>query len=481
MIKFQVEKFEHGRHPIKEFDERYQDSNEDYQLDSDQIKERYDESELKPSVKRIVRHKIENNEVKHQASSNEIGKIFSKDYSKLFKNESSDGIQQNSPESEGVQISNDEGKVINSIFSQEQNNIQNSQNDSTFDINRNSDTDSIETTLVNDAGRVAEHKEDVLSSSSGRNVQKIYATENSELDVNKDNGEYYAHVVDTEEYATENEYTDYNDDYAQVDSHDYYDYNENKEYGINYNAQARDYGNQMEDTKNYDNIFEYGINYDEQDIDYNSQMDGIHNIREDTHNDKLENEEENKNHNDSAVMSQEKDLKNKEVTLQNTLEDKLANDALENEVIDYSGDYSHANDDFVDYKTDKNTDYFTNSYDEQYRDYQIENFNVYDNYYDSYDVYDNYYDSYDGYDDYFENNQIETYPTYDDYLENNEYSINHYEQDTEYGNQIEDYDTYDNYEFSYHDNYYSTADFLDIKSQNERADKDVSVQVKVQA
>ena len=97
LSKFQVQKFEHGR-------QRYEDSNEDYNLIGNQMEERFEESERKPTMKRIVRHKIENNEVKHPASSNEVDKIFSKDYLKLFKNESSDGSQQNPSESDRVRL-----------------------------------------------------------------------------------------------------------------------------------------------------------------------------------------------------------------------------------------------------------------------------------------------------------------------------------------------------------------------------------------
>ena len=82
--KLQVQKLEHGRHPIKKLHERSQDSNEDYRLLGDYNEESSKESIRKPSVKRIVQHSIENHEVKHQSSSDVIDKIFSKDYSKLF-------------------------------------------------------------------------------------------------------------------------------------------------------------------------------------------------------------------------------------------------------------------------------------------------------------------------------------------------------------------------------------------------------------
>ena len=140
--KLQVQTFDHGRHPIRRLNERSQDSNENSRLIRDQIEDSSDESTRKPSVKRIVQHSIENQEVKHQSNSNVIDKIFSKDYSKLFQNDSSDTHKQNP--SEGVLP---------------ESTIQNHQNDSSFFINRNSETD------------------------SGRNLQKIFATE-SKLNIN---------------------------------------------------------------------------------------------------------------------------------------------------------------------------------------------------------------------------------------------------------------------------------------------------------
>ena len=137
--KLQVQTFDHGRHPIRRLNERSQDSNEDSRLIRDQIEDSSDESTRKPSVKRIVQHSIENQEVKHQSNSNVIDKIFSKDYSKSFQNDSSDTHKQN--HSEGVRP---ESTI---------------QNDSSFFINRNSETD------------------------SGRNLQKIFATE-SKLNIN---------------------------------------------------------------------------------------------------------------------------------------------------------------------------------------------------------------------------------------------------------------------------------------------------------
>ena len=138
--KLQVLTFDHGRQPIRRLNERSQDSNENSRLIRDQIEDSSDESTRKPSVKRIVQHSIENQEVKHQSNSNVIDKIFSKDYSKLFQNDSSDTHKQNP--SEGVRPEST-----------------NHQNDSSFFIHRNSETD------------------------SGRNLQNIFATE-SKLNIN---------------------------------------------------------------------------------------------------------------------------------------------------------------------------------------------------------------------------------------------------------------------------------------------------------
>lgn len=60
--------------------------------------------------------------VNHPDHSNVIDKIFRKEYSQLFKNVSSDSYQQKSLVSEGTQMpgNNQEGKVINKIFSRDQ-------------------------------------------------------------------------------------------------------------------------------------------------------------------------------------------------------------------------------------------------------------------------------------------------------------------------------------------------------------------------
>ena len=424
------------------------------------MEERFEESERKPTMKRIVRHKIENNEVKHPASSNEVDKIFSKDYLKLFKNESSDGSQQNPSESDRVQTSENikEGKVINKIVSQEQSNL--IQNDSSIFINRNSETSS-----VKDAGRVTEQKENGLSQSvSGGNLQKIFAKDKSKPNINQADGDINnevsyestsfsndVHAMDTEEYATGNGLMDYN---AHLSSHVYNDYYENKEYGINYDEQDRDYSNQIENMQYDDRMIEYGTNYEEEERDYSNQIgtiqyddrmtkygmnyeeedydnqieniqnDHIHNATADTFNEKSENGKENNNENGSQVISQTYIQQNEEVTLQNTLGDNSANNAVGKEVIDYdySGDYFHANDDWIDHD---NNEYVGDYYDELDSDY---------------------------------NNQIEYY---DNFYENKEYSNNQYEEYREFGNQVENYDVYDGI-LDYHDVYDGSFDNYDV-------------------
>ena len=142
--KLQVQTFDHGRHPIRRLNERSQDSNEDSRLIRDQIEDSSDESTRKPSVKRIVQHSIENQEVKHQSSSNVIDKIFSKDYSKLFQNDSSDTHKQNPSEGvrpESTNHQNDSGRNLQNIFATE----------SKLNINNgHADGDSINSDPVND-------------------------------------------------------------------------------------------------------------------------------------------------------------------------------------------------------------------------------------------------------------------------------------------------------------------------------------------
>ena len=525
---FQVQKFEHGRNLNKKFIERYQDSNEDYNLVGDQMEKRFEESERKPTMKRIVRHKIENNEVKHPSSSNEIDKIFSKDYMKLFKNESSDGSQQNPSESERVQISETirEGKEQSNL-------IQNYHNDSSIFINRNSETEHKETSSVNDAGRITEQKENGMSPSvSGGNLQKIFATDKSEHNINQADGEVisestplsndaHAMDMDTEEYAIGNEFMDYNDDYAHLNSHVYNnDYYENKEYGINYDEQDRDYSNHIENIQYDDRLREYGTNYDEQQetIDYSNQngniqyddrlveyginyeeedfnnqreklqSDKIHNDTMDTPNDKLENGKENTKNNGSLMISQEESLQNEEVTLQNTLRENSANNAVGDEVIDYdySGDYFRANDDLIDYD---NNEYVGDYFDEQDGDAHNP-FEHYNDFYDNKEYSNSQYEEYRELSNQMENygvydGKFDYYDVYDDYFKNMEYLMHYDEQYSARDNsdQMNEYDFSDDYldySIDNDDNYYFPVDALDYKSQNDGDNKDVSVQVKVQ-
>ena len=507
-----MQKFEHGRNLNKKFIERYQDSNEDYNLVGDQMEKSFEKSERKPTMKRIVRHKIENNEVKHPASSNEIDKIFTKDYLNLFKNESSDGSLQNPSESERVQNSEiGEGKVINKIISQEQSNlIQNYQNDSSLFINRNSETEHKETSSVNDAGRVTEQKENGMSPSvSGGNLQKIFATDKSKHNINHADGEINkevisestslsndAHAVDTEEYATGNGLSDYNNDYAHPNSHVYNDYYE----------QDRDHNNQIENIQyddriieygtNYDgqetiNIDEYGINYEEEDFNNqieNIQNDDIPNDTVETPNNKLEHGKENNNNNGSLMISQEDILQKKEVTLQNTLRENSANNAVGDEVIDYdySGDYFRANDDLIDYD---NNEYVGDYFDEQDGDAHNP-FEHYNDFYDNKEYSNSQYEEYRELSNQMENygvydGKFDYYDVYDDYFKNMEYLMHYDEQYSARDNsdQMNEYDFSDDYldySIDNDDNYYFPVDALDYKSQNDGDNKDVSVQVKVQ-
>ena len=298
-----MQKLEHERYPIRKFIERYHDSNEEDQLLGDQKEEIFKEhqhaldSENKPSVKRIVRHKIENNEVKHPANSNVIDKIFRKEYSKLFKNDTTEGLQQNDLDSKGIQSSENQekGKVINNIFSSEQSNLFESHQSNSGDIsNINADTNS-----VKDSGMTTNQKKKGPTLDSGRNFQKISVIDEMGIDTisnhkkrdsslenvnhNKEHNFLGQKVgsevmsqslqdsihnqgtsfestfedkstnneVAKEEYSLGNEVHDYYDDYSQAhsNSHVYDDYYENKEYGVNYEEKDEEFNNIVYDAK----------------------------------------------------------------------------------------------------------------------------------------------------------------------------------------------------------------------------------------
>ena len=294
-----MQKLEHERYPIRKFIEKYHDSNEEDQLLGDQKEEIFMEhqhaldSENKPSVKKIVRHKIENNEVKHPANSNVIDKIFRKEYSKLFKNDTTEGLQQNDLDSKGIQSSENQekGKVIKNIFSSEQSNLFESHQSNSGDIsNINADAD---TNSVKDSGMTTNQKKKGPTLDSGRNFQKISVIDEMGIDTisnhkkrdsslenvnhNKEHNFLGQKVgsevmsqslqdsihnqgtsfestfedkstnneVAKEEYSLGNEVHDYYDDYSQAhsNSHVYDDYYENKEYGVNYEEKDEEFNN----------------------------------------------------------------------------------------------------------------------------------------------------------------------------------------------------------------------------------------------
>ena len=293
-----MQNYEYERHPVKKFNEGDLDSNEEDELIGDQKEEIFEEhqhaleSERKPSVKRIVRHRIENNEVKHPANSNVIDKIFRKEYSELFKNVSSDGYQ--SPKSEGTPMSgnNQEGKVINKIFSRDQSNLYNNhQNDSSNFINRNDETerkDTISGMLTEQNGNSmtsASEKTSELEINQARGGSNTISNQRMDLSVRNVNNKEHNFLgqkvgsevmsqersmhnqeassennfmdkstneeVATEEYTIGNEVDDFYDDNSptHMDSHDYDDYYENKEYGINYDEQEGEYNDEVENIK----------------------------------------------------------------------------------------------------------------------------------------------------------------------------------------------------------------------------------------
>ena len=350
------------RHPIKKFNERYHDNNEEDQLLGDQKEEIFEEHQHalesvdKPSVKRIVRHKIENNEVKHPANSNVINKIFSKEYSKLFKNDTYKGSQQNDLDSKGNQSSenNEKGKVINNIFSSEQSNLFKSHQSDSGDLsNKNADSNA-----VKDSGMVIDQNKKVQTLDSGRNSQKISFIDDSEFDMNQASGdidtisnhkkressienmnhnkehnflgqkvgsEVMSHSqqdslqnqgtsfertfedksrnqeVAKEEYTMGNEVNDYYDDYshAHSSSHVYDDYYENMEYGVNYDEESKEFNDQIENTQN----------------------DIVHDTSVDLVDDRTEDEKENNNNDPTEAeeqrgnVSKEESLDASEITL----------------------------------------------------------------------------------------------------------------------------------------------------------------------
>ena len=336
IVEFQVQNYEHEHHPIKRTNERYHDSNEEDQLIGDQKEEIFEEhqhaleSERKPSVKRIVRHRIENNEVKHPASSNVIDKIFSKEYSKLFKNVSSDISQQNNPMTESNE--KEKGIVINNRISREQSNLFiNHQNDSGNFINRGDETTRKEMNL--DSEIFTEQNRNRMTSVSDsrenlKNVSEVklnHAGEGIDLsvkNVNHNNKEHnflgqrvgsevmsqnndlntkeasfertfedkLTNHEENKEYAIGNEINEFYDDYSHH-SQIYDDYYENKEYGVNYNEEEREYSDQNENIQ--------------KDITYEATVD----ILDDKSDDE---EEENKNINVVAVKKKESAPKEKE-------------------------------------------------------------------------------------------------------------------------------------------------------------------------
>ena len=325
-----MQNYEHERHPIKRINERYHDSNEEDQLIGDQKEEIFEEhqhaleSERKPSVKRIVRHRIENNEVKHPASSNVIDKIFSKEYSKLFKNVSSDGSRQNNPVTEKNE--EEKGIVINKRISREQSNLFiNHQNDSGNFINRGDETERKE--MNSDPDTVTEQNRN--------SMKKIFVTDESEVNLNhagegidssvknvnrnskehnflgqrvgsevmsQDNNlnnkeaafertfeDKSTNHEENKEYAIGNEINEFYDDYSHH-SQIYDDYYENKEYGVNYNEEEREYSDQNENIQN--------------DFTYDATVDIL--------DDKSDDEGDNKNINVVAVKKKEIAPKEKE-------------------------------------------------------------------------------------------------------------------------------------------------------------------------
>ena len=430
----QVQKFEQGRHPIRRLNERSPDSNEDYRINGDYIEDSSEESRRKPSVKKVVQHSIENHEVKHQSSSNVIDKIFSKDYSKLFQNDSSDGPKQN----HDVGVPRSE---INELLP-----IQNHQNDSRF-IDRNSDSESESTGTISskkDTGRVIEQNENILYSDSGRNLQKIFATDNSEFSIynaggdsdsvsnqeidlptrnvddikNKQEVSYQStfeeeltnntQEVDNEgKYAADNKAKDYYDDYSNVvyDAND--DHFDSKGYGID--SPVNSYDDYYENN-------EHLVAYDEQDTVYSNQIENY-----DVYNDY--------DYNESIDYMMNYDEQNKEY-ISNQVENYDVYDDFDyNEHNEYLLDYDEQNNQIENYDVYDDFDY--NDYNEYLLNYdeqndRIQNYDVYEDFdYDNKNRHLIYYDEY--------NNQIEHYDASDDFdynKENNEYLVNYDEQES---------------------------------------------------